>query len=204
MRPYQLDGMRQNGRYNRKRLMNTSCGYRLLTRVKRCCKLEETQDLSFRDRRPFNLAVRCVFLKRRDNRLNKHGISSRHTLGLVCHEDDYERSEFRPRPWGIYTAGAGGCVLRIGPNRTSNWICRQFRSERDRVSTYLKDEEESSTTPPAGPRSNVSITSANMNRIKALREVALRIARSSDNDFIPELEAVAPDELHTLFEQTTT
>jgi hypothetical protein len=41
----------------------------------------------------------------------------------------------------------------------------------------------------------------NSNRIRALREIAIRIARESHNDYLPELEAVASDELGTLFEQ---
>jgi hypothetical protein len=41
----------------------------------------------------------------------------------------------------------------------------------------------------------------NSNRIRALRQMAIRIARETNNDYLPELEAVAPDELDTLFEQ---
>lgn len=41
----------------------------------------------------------------------------------------------------------------------------------------------------------------NSNRIRALREMAIRIARESGNDYLPELEAVAGDELTTLFER---
>lgn len=41
----------------------------------------------------------------------------------------------------------------------------------------------------------------NSNRIRALRQMAIRIAQESDNDYLPELEAVAPDELGLLFER---
>jgi hypothetical protein len=41
----------------------------------------------------------------------------------------------------------------------------------------------------------------NSNRIRALREIAIRIARESRNDYLPELEAVTSDELGTLFER---
>lgn len=41
----------------------------------------------------------------------------------------------------------------------------------------------------------------NTNRITALRQVVLRIARETNNDYVPELEAIALDELHTLFEE---
>ena len=40
----------------------------------------------------------------------------------------------------------------------------------------------------------------NSNRIRALREMALRIARETRNDFLPELYAVTRDELGTLFD----
>lgn len=41
----------------------------------------------------------------------------------------------------------------------------------------------------------------NSNRIRSLRQMAIRIARETHNDYLPELEAVARDELGTLFER---
>ena len=41
----------------------------------------------------------------------------------------------------------------------------------------------------------------NSNRIRALRQMAMQIARESHNDYLPELEAVAGDELGLLFDQ---
>lgn len=41
----------------------------------------------------------------------------------------------------------------------------------------------------------------NSNRIQALRQMALRIARTSGNDYLPELEAVTPDEFLQFFEE---
>jgi hypothetical protein len=41
----------------------------------------------------------------------------------------------------------------------------------------------------------------NSNRIRALRQMAIRIARDTANDYLPELEAVASDELGLLFER---
>ncbi len=40
----------------------------------------------------------------------------------------------------------------------------------------------------------------NSNRIHALRRTALRIARETENDYLPELEAVAADEFNLLFD----
>lgn len=41
----------------------------------------------------------------------------------------------------------------------------------------------------------------NSNRIQALRQMALRIARESGNDYLPELEAVSQDEFAQFFEE---
>jgi hypothetical protein len=41
----------------------------------------------------------------------------------------------------------------------------------------------------------------NSNRIRALRQMALNIARESGNDYLPELEAAARDEFKTLFDK---
>ena len=41
----------------------------------------------------------------------------------------------------------------------------------------------------------------NSNRIRALRQVAVRLARENDNDYLPELEAVSLDEFEQLFEE---
>ena len=41
----------------------------------------------------------------------------------------------------------------------------------------------------------------NSNRIRALRQMAIKIARDTENDYLPELEAVAGDEFGLLFEQ---
>lgn len=40
----------------------------------------------------------------------------------------------------------------------------------------------------------------NSNRIRALRQIAVRLARDTHNDYLPELEAVAGNELGLLFE----
>jgi hypothetical protein len=39
----------------------------------------------------------------------------------------------------------------------------------------------------------------NSNRIKALRQMAIRLARETHNDYLPELEAVSADEMNLLF-----
>ena len=41
----------------------------------------------------------------------------------------------------------------------------------------------------------------NSNRIHALRQIAVKLARQSGNDYVPELEAVTVDEFGTIFER---
>jgi hypothetical protein len=41
----------------------------------------------------------------------------------------------------------------------------------------------------------------NVNRIRALRQIAVRTARESNNDYLPEFEAVTRDEFGSLFER---
>ncbi len=64
---------------------------------------------------------------------------------------------------------------------------------------YLKNEQE--VVDDRVSRREVSSTyyRRNSNRIKALRQMAIRLARESDNDYLPELEAVAGNEMNLLF-----
>jgi hypothetical protein len=65
---------------------------------------------------------------------------------------------------------------------------------------YLRAEQE--VVDDRASRHEVSQTyyRRNSNRIRALRQMALRIARETRNDFLPELYAVARDEFGTLFD----
>ena len=64
---------------------------------------------------------------------------------------------------------------------------------------YLKSEQE--VVDDRVSRREVSPTyyRHNSNRIKALRLIAVRLARETHNDYLPELEAVSSDELSMLF-----
>lgn len=66
---------------------------------------------------------------------------------------------------------------------------------------YLRNEQE--VVDDRASRREVSPTyyRHNSNRIRALRQVAIRIARETQNDYLPELEAVSREELRLLFEQ---
>ena len=64
---------------------------------------------------------------------------------------------------------------------------------------YLKNEQE--VVDDRVSRREVSATyyRRNSNRIRALRQMAIRLARESHNDYLPELEAVSRDEMNLLF-----
>jgi hypothetical protein len=64
---------------------------------------------------------------------------------------------------------------------------------------YLRNEQE--VVDDRVSRREVSQTyyRRNSNRIKALRQMAIRLARENNNDYLPELEAVATDEFGLIF-----
>jgi len=66
---------------------------------------------------------------------------------------------------------------------------------------YLRNEQE--VVDDRVSRREVSRTyyKRNSNRIRALRQMAVRIATDSQNDYLPELEAVAGDELGLILER---
>jgi hypothetical protein len=66
---------------------------------------------------------------------------------------------------------------------------------------YLRNEQEVVDDRVSRREISRAYYKRNSNRIRALREIAMRIARESHNDYLPELEAVVSDELGTLFER---
>jgi hypothetical protein len=66
---------------------------------------------------------------------------------------------------------------------------------------YLRNEQEVVDDRASRREISRAYYRRNSNRIRALREMAIKIARESHNDYLPELEAVAGNELGTLFER---
>lgn len=64
---------------------------------------------------------------------------------------------------------------------------------------YLKNEQEVVDDRVSRREVSSSYYRRNSNRIKALRQMAIRLARQTHNDYLPELEAVAGDEMGLLF-----
>lgn len=65
---------------------------------------------------------------------------------------------------------------------------------------YLQNEQE--VVDDRNSRHEISAVyyRRNSNRIRALRQIAIRIARETETDYLPELEAVAANEFGSLFE----
>lgn len=67
---------------------------------------------------------------------------------------------------------------------------------------YLRNEQEVVDDRASRHEVSSSYYRRNSNRIRALRQMAIRLARESDNDYLPELEAVAGNEFNMLFGST--
>ena len=64
---------------------------------------------------------------------------------------------------------------------------------------YLKNEQEVVDDRASRREVSSSYYRHNSNRIKALRQMAVKLARESHNDYLPELEAVSAAEMGLLF-----
>jgi len=64
---------------------------------------------------------------------------------------------------------------------------------------YLKNEQEVVDDRVSRREVSANYYRHNSNRIKALRQMAIRLARETHNDYLPELEAVSADEMNLLF-----
>jgi hypothetical protein len=66
---------------------------------------------------------------------------------------------------------------------------------------YLNNEQEVVDDRNSRREISAAYYHRNSNRIRALRQMAIRVVRQSGNDYVPELEAVAVDEFGLLFEK---
>src|SRR6185295_6700717 len=64
---------------------------------------------------------------------------------------------------------------------------------------YLKNEQEVVDDRVSRREVSARYYRHNSNRIKALRQMAIRLARETHNDYLPELEAVSVGEMGLLF-----
>lgn len=66
---------------------------------------------------------------------------------------------------------------------------------------YLRNEQEVVDDRISRREISPAYYRRNSERIRALRQMAIRLVNQSGNDYVPELEAVALDEFRTIFEQ---
>ena len=66
---------------------------------------------------------------------------------------------------------------------------------------YLRNEQEVVDDRASRREISADYYRRNSNRIRALRQMAIRLVTNSGNDYVPELEAVTGDELGILFEE---
>ena len=64
---------------------------------------------------------------------------------------------------------------------------------------YLKNEQEVVDDRASRHEVSAAYYRRNSNRIRALRQMAIRLARETHNDYLPELEAVSGNEMNLLF-----
>lgn len=69
---------------------------------------------------------------------------------------------------------------------------------------YLRNEQEVVDDRASRREISVDYYRRNSNRIRALRQMAIRLVTKTGNDYVPELEAVTGEELRILFEEPPT
>src|SRR5258706_10738168 len=101
----------------------------------------------------------------------------------------------------LFLSPAAGSAFAQSPQ---NQEAEQFGPVVSAYLGYLRNEQEVVDDRASRREVSRAYYRRNSNRIRALREIAIRIARESGNDYLPELEAIASDELGTLFEHPPT
>jgi hypothetical protein len=105
----------------------------------------------------------------------------------------------------LLSFGLAGLFLVLGLNTLASAQAFDNDSEYGPVVRaylgYLKSEQEVVDDRASRREITPAYYRRNSNRIRALRQMAMRIARETRNDYLPELEAVSGDELGLLFEQ---
>src|SRR2546430_14403620 len=100
----------------------------------------------------------------------------------------------------LVTIAPGKTIYGQGPISSASDADSDFGPVMRAYLGYLRDEQEVVDDRVSRREITAAYYRRNSNRIRALRQEAIRLVRSSGNDYVPELEAVAPDELKTVFE----
>ena len=109
-----------------------------------------------------------------------------------------ERTIFR---FGVLLLVCFACLGLASAQETQEESDEEFGPVVRAYLGYLRNEQEVVDDRASRREINAAYYRRNTNRIRALRQIAIRIARETGNDYLPELEAAARDELGTLFER---
>jgi hypothetical protein len=105
----------------------------------------------------------------------------------------------------LLSFGLAGFLLVLGLNNISSAQAFDENARYGPVVSaylgYLKNEQEVVDDRASRREITPAYYRRNSNRIRALRQMAMRIAGETRNDYLPELEAVSADEFGLLFEQ---
>ena len=96
----------------------------------------------------------------------------------------------------LFVLSAGGAVTAQNVNDEGQFgpVVRAYLG-------YLRNEQDVVDDRASRHEVNRVYYRRNSNRIRALRQMAIRIASDSQNDYLPELEAVAGDEFRLIMER---
>jgi hypothetical protein len=90
-------------------------------------------------------------------------------------------------------------LTSVHASQTSSYSEDEFGPVVRAYLGYLKNEQEVVDDRASRHEVSAGYYRRNSNRIKALRQMAIRLARQTQNDYLPELEAVAGNEMGLLF-----
>lgn len=103
---------------------------------------------------------------------------------------------------GLVLFGLNNAALAQRPGNTSGGNENSaFGPVMQAYLGYLRNEQEVVDDRNSQREITPTYYRRNSNRIRALRQMAIRLANQTGNDYVPELEAVTVDEFGTLFEQ---
>lgn len=109
----------------------------------------------------------------------------------------FSRSKFAPSLFVVATlwsAPVSTCANQVrGDEAQFGPVVRAYLG-------YLRNEQEVVDDRVSRREVSQAYYRRNSNRIRALRQMAVRIAQESRNDYLPELEAVSREEMRLLFE----
>jgi hypothetical protein len=103
--------------------------------------------------------------------------------------------------WGFIATLLISCSGVVASAQTTGDEGTQFGPVVRAYLGYLRNEQEVVDDRVSRHEVTVTYYRRNSNRIRALRQMAIRIARENQNDYLPELEAVAANEFGLLFER---